>query len=156
MAARWPNDFRSTRGSSKPSRSYGTGQVSERKVEARGSPVRERRRATMSLIGPEGRKQLQLAARFATAGLELSIAIVVGYFGGRAIDGWLETTPYGAYIGLILGIIAGFRNLFLLAKSASKQASSQSVDSAPDPAHSSATDSANPHEKDPGSPHDAP
>jgi ATP synthase protein I len=86
----------------------------------------------MSLIGPEGRKQLQLAARFATAGLELSIAIVVGYFGGRAIDGWLETSPYGAYSGLILGIVAGFRNLFSLAKSASKQASSQSSDTPPD------------------------
>jgi len=82
----------------------------------------------MSLIGPEGRKQLQLAARFATAGLELSIAIVVGYFGGRAIDGWLETTPYGAYFGLILGVVAGFRNLFLLARSASKSASAQSTD----------------------------
>jgi len=82
----------------------------------------------MSLIGPEGRKQLQLAARFATAGLELSIAIVVGYFGGRFIDGWLGIAPYGAYAGLILGIIAGFRNLFLLARSASKSASAQSAD----------------------------
>jgi ATP synthase protein I len=83
----------------------------------------------MSLIGPEGKKQLQLAARFATAGLELSFAIVVGYFGGRAIDGWLETTPFGAYSGLILGVVAGFRNLFLLARSASKSASAQSTDS---------------------------
>lgn len=82
----------------------------------------------MSLIGPEGRKQLQLAARFATAGLELSIAIVVGYFGGRALDGWLDTAPYGQYAGLILGIIAGFRNLFLLARGASKAASTQSAD----------------------------
>jgi ATP synthase protein I len=87
----------------------------------------------MSLIGPEGRKQLQLAARFATAGLELSIAIVVGYFGGRAIDGWLETTPYGAYSGLILGVVAGFRNLFLLARSASKSASAPSNTSPDDP-----------------------
>ena len=89
--------------------------------------VRERKKAAMSLIGPEGRKQLQLAARFATAGLELSIAIVVGYFGGRAIDGWLETTPYGAYSGLILGVVAGFRNLFLLARSASQSASAPSI-----------------------------
>jgi ATP synthase protein I len=84
--------------------------------------------ASMSLIGPEGRKQLQLAARFATAGLELSIAIVVGYFGGRFIDGWLGSAPYGAYTGLVLGIIAGFRNLFLLARSASKSATAQSAE----------------------------
>lgn len=89
----------------------------------------------MSLIGPEGRKQLQLAARFATAGLELSIAIVVGYFGGRALDGWLDTAPYGQYAGLILGIVAGFRNLFLLARGASKSASTPSADRPPHQSH---------------------
>jgi ATP synthase protein I len=87
--------------------------------------------AAMSLIGPEGRKQLQLAARFATAGLELAVAVVVGYFGGRALDGWLETAPWGQYAGLILGVIAGFRNLFLLAQTASKAAQAQSADSPP-------------------------
>lgn len=76
----------------------------------------------MSLIGPEGRKQLQLAARFATAGLELVISIVVGYFGGRALDKWLGTEPYCGYSGLILGVIAGFRNLFVLARSATPPA----------------------------------
>jgi ATP synthase protein I len=72
----------------------------------------------MSLIGPEGRRQLELAARFAAAGLELAIAIVVGYFGGRYLDAWLGSTPYLSYFGLILGIFAGFRNLFSLAKAA--------------------------------------
>lgn len=72
----------------------------------------------MSLIGPEGRRQLQLAARFAGAGLEIAIAIVVGYFGGRYLDRWLGTGPYLSYVGLLLGIVAGFRNLFLLAKRA--------------------------------------
>jgi ATP synthase protein I len=76
----------------------------------------------MGLIGPEGRKQLQVAARFASAGLELAIAIVVGYFGGGFLDGWLGTAPYLAYGGLVLGIVAGFRNLFVLARGAQKQA----------------------------------
>jgi ATP synthase protein I len=78
--------------------------------------------AAMSLIGPEGRKQLQLAARFATAGLELVIAICVGYFGGRLLDRWFGTDPVCGYVGLILGIVAGFRNLFLLARTANKTA----------------------------------
>ena len=72
----------------------------------------------MSLIGPEGRRQLQLAARFASAGLELALAIVVGYFAGRWLDARLGTTPYLAYLGLLLGIFAGFRNLFMLARGA--------------------------------------
>jgi ATP synthase protein I len=69
----------------------------------------------MSSIGPEGRKQLQLTAEFAAAGLVLVVAITVGYFGGRALDRWLGTDPYCGYAGLVLGIVAGFRNLFQLA-----------------------------------------
>ena len=76
--------------------------------------------AAMSLIGPEGRKQLQLAARFLTAGLELALSIVVGYFGGQALDKWLGSEPYCSYAGLLLGIVAGFRNLFLLARPSAK------------------------------------
>ena len=72
----------------------------------------------MSLIGPEGRKQLKLAARFASAGFELAMAIVVGYLGGRWLDEALETEPILQYLGLLLGIVAGFRSLFSLARTA--------------------------------------
>jgi ATP synthase protein I len=78
----------------------------------------------MSLIGPEGRKQLELAARFLSAGIELAVTVVVGYFGGRWADGALNTAPYLSFLGLILGIAAGFRALFKLAKAAQKQADS--------------------------------
>ena len=54
----------------------------------------------MSLIGPEGRKQLKLAARFASVGFELVIAIVVGFFGGRWLDTTFETAPVLQYLGL--------------------------------------------------------
>ena len=76
----------------------------------------------MGFIGPEGRRQLKLTARFATAGIELVVAIIVGYFGGRYLDRWLGTDPVCGYVGLILGIIAGFRNLFLLARTANSPA----------------------------------
>jgi ATP synthase protein I len=82
----------------------------------------------MSLIGPEGRKQLQVAARFASAGLELALAIVVGYFGGRYLDGRFGTAPYLTYSGLMLGIVAGFRNLFLVARRAQRQVDTTSND----------------------------
>jgi len=93
----------------------------------------------MSLIGPEGRRQLQLAARFATAGLELVISIVVGYFGGRALDRWLDTEPYCAYAGLILGIVAGFRNLFMLARASSTPPPKNDDDEGPRPDDTSQT-----------------
>lgn len=70
----------------------------------------------MSLIGPEGRKQLQVTAAFAASGVVLVASICVGYFGGGWLDDKLGTAPYVQYVGLIFGIIAGFRNLFQLAR----------------------------------------
>jgi ATP synthase protein I len=84
--------------------------------------------AAMGSIGPEGKKQLEITAQFGAAGLVLVVAIVVGYFGGRALDRWLETEPYCAYAGLILGIVAGFRNLFQIARSASRPTSASGHD----------------------------
>jgi hypothetical protein len=87
----------------------------------------------MSLIGPEGRRQLQLAARFLTAGLELAVTVVIGYLGGRWLDGRFGTT-YLAYVGLLLGIVAGFRNLFLLARGAQASANRTDDENPEDPA----------------------
>ncbi len=70
----------------------------------------------MSLIGPEGRRQLQTAAAFAASGVVLVVSICVGYFGGGWLDDKFGTAPYVQYAGLIFGIIAGFRNLFQLAR----------------------------------------
>jgi ATP synthase protein I len=96
----------------------------------------------MSLIGPEGRKQLQLAARFASAGLELAVAIVVGYLGGNWLDEELGTKPVLQFVGLLLGIVAGFRTLFNLARQA--QARSQRDSSQEDSPKSDPQDPPNP------------
>ena len=82
----------------------------------------------MSFIGPEGKKQLKLAARFASAGLELAITIVVGYLGGRYLDRKLDTAPTIQIAGLVLGIFAGFRTLYRLARDAQKGAPSPAAD----------------------------
>ncbi len=70
----------------------------------------------MPLIGPEGREQLKVAGRVGAIGLELAIAIVIGYFGGRWLDGKLGTSPWLMWIGLGLGLVAGFRSLYRLAR----------------------------------------
>ena len=75
----------------------------------------------MGFIGPEGKRQLKLAGRFAGVGFELAAAVVLGYLGGGYLDRWLGTSPYLAYAGLVCGIIAGFRNLILLARSSQEQ-----------------------------------
>jgi ATP synthase protein I len=70
----------------------------------------------MGLIGPEGRRQLQTTAAFAASGVVLVVSICVGYFGGGWLDDKFGSAPYVRYAGLILGIVAGFRNLFQLAR----------------------------------------
>ncbi|HEX5658112.1 MAG TPA: AtpZ/AtpI family protein [Polyangiales bacterium] len=75
----------------------------------------------MSFIGPEGRRQLQTTAAFAASGVVLVVSICVGYFGGGWLDDKLGTAPYVRYAGLIFGIIAGFRNLFQLARTRARQ-----------------------------------
>jgi ATP synthase protein I len=78
--------------------------------------TREKKEGSMGFVGPESRRQLKLFARFATAGFELAASIVVGYFAGRYADDWAHTAPFLSYAGLVLGIVAGFRNLFKLAR----------------------------------------
>lgn len=70
----------------------------------------------MFLLGPEQRRQLKTAGRVGSVGLELVIAMLLGYFGGIWLDGKLGTSPYLTYVGLALGIAAGFKGLYDLVK----------------------------------------
>ncbi|UJR80089.1 F0F1 ATP synthase subunit [Sandaracinus amylolyticus] len=67
-------------------------------------------------MGPEQRKQLKTAGRVGSVGLELVIATMLGYFGGTWLDGKFGTSPILTYVGLALGIFAGFKGLYDLAK----------------------------------------
>jgi F0F1-type ATP synthase assembly protein I len=66
-------------------------------------------------LGPEGRKQMMAAGSVAAIGFELVIAICIGHFGGR----WLDTrfhTDWIQWVGLVFGLVAGFRSLYRLAR----------------------------------------
>lgn len=60
----------------------------------------------MSLIGPEGKKQLKLASRASAVGIELVLAILAGYFAGSWADRRFDTAPVLTYVGLALGLLA--------------------------------------------------
>lgn len=60
-------------------------------------------------------------ARAGTIGLNMVISTFVGYLIGSQLDKWLNTAPWFTIIFLILGIIAGFRELARLAKRASDE-----------------------------------
>ncbi len=62
------------------------------------------------------RKLLRLVGFLITVGISMVAATVIGLFIGHELDRWLDTTPWFTAIFLLIGIIAGFRNLFYYAK----------------------------------------
>jgi ATP synthase protein I len=53
-------------------------------------------------------------------GLTLVVATMLGLAGGYYLDRWLGTSPWLTLIGLLLGIAAGFVNLFRSVKRAER------------------------------------
>ena len=54
--------------------------------------------------------------RASTMGLHLVSGILVGTLLGYGIDHWLDSAPWGFFIGLLLGIAAGFNNVYIDAR----------------------------------------
>lgn len=55
-------------------------------------------------------------ARVSSIGIAMVIAIFGCFYLGRWLDRQLETEPYLTLLFLLIGIAAGFRNMYLLVK----------------------------------------
>jgi len=63
----------------------------------------------------EDRRQLIRSLGFLSGvGISLVAACMIGLAIGYYLDKWLETTPWMTLVWLGIGIIAGFRNVFIL------------------------------------------
>ena len=63
----------------------------------------------------ENNRQLFRTLGFlSSVGINLVAASVIGLAMGYYLDKWLETSPWLTLIFLLLGIVAGFRNIFIL------------------------------------------
>ena len=51
-----------------------------------------------------------------TVGITLVAATVIGLYIGLKLDGWLGTSPWLTALFLVLGLFAGFKNLFIYVK----------------------------------------
>ena len=67
--------------------------------------------------GSDRGKQIKAFARVGALGIELAASTVIGLLGGRWLDGKLGTEPWLSIVGLVLGVVAGFRSLYQTAKS---------------------------------------
>jgi len=64
----------------------------------------------------ETRRQLRTATRVGAVGLEMGIAVAVGFLLGNWLDGKFDTTPYLGLIGLLLGVGAAGKALWRTAR----------------------------------------
>lgn len=53
-------------------------------------------------------------------GIQFPVAIAIGYFFGRFVDGSLGTAPWLTLVFTLFGVIAGFVNLFRITAQASR------------------------------------
>jgi ATP synthase protein I len=58
------------------------------------------------------RKDVSALYELATLGFVFPIATAIGFFGGRWLDGVFHTRPWITIAGTVIGIAAGFANLF--------------------------------------------
>ena len=72
------------------------------------------------LLDREQREQLKQLGSLSTIGLELGLSIVLGYLGGRWLDGKLGTEPWLQWIGLALGLAAGALSLYRVVRRAQR------------------------------------
>lgn len=42
-----------------------------------------------------------------TIGTELAITVLLGFYGGRALDNWLDTEPWFLVAGVLVGVALG-------------------------------------------------
>jgi len=64
------------------------------------------------------KRMMKLLTLVSTVGISLVVATVIGILIGYYFDKWLGTAPYGFLAWLVIGIIAGFRNVYLMMQKA--------------------------------------
>ena len=68
----------------------------------------------------ETRRSIKELAYYSSLGLSVVLAIVIGLAIGVYLDRRFDSSPWCTLVFLILGIVAGFRNLALAMKKARK------------------------------------
>lgn len=63
--------------------------------------------------------------RYSTVGLELALSVLIGLFGGQWLDEKLGTGGWLTFLGLALGVTAGFRSLWQQLQRANRDAERQ-------------------------------
>jgi F0F1-type ATP synthase assembly protein I len=71
-------------------------------------------------VDPDAKNLLQKASTYSSIGIFMGLAVLIGFLGGRWLDTRFHTQPYLMLSGLLVGIVAGFRELYRLARKGMK------------------------------------
>jgi ATP synthase protein I len=63
----------------------------------------------------DNRQLFRSLAMVSSIGISVVLAIAIGVWFGLTLDRWLNTTPWFFYIFLLIGIAAGFKNVYVIA-----------------------------------------
>lgn len=63
----------------------------------------------------EKKRLIKTLGMISTMGISMAVAIALGVYIGWTLDKWLDTRPWFFFIFLFFGIVAGFRNIFIIA-----------------------------------------
>ncbi len=66
------------------------------------------------------RKYIKLLALVSTMGISMGLALVIAIVVGYYLDKWFKTSPVFFLIFMVLGIVAGFRNIYVIMKRTEK------------------------------------
>lgn len=64
----------------------------------------------------ETKKYVRLLALVSSMGISMGLSLVIGLAIGYYLDKWLGTQPVFFFIFLLFGIVAGFRNVYIIMK----------------------------------------
>jgi F0F1-type ATP synthase assembly protein I len=80
--------------------------------------ISTRRRDTGTpAIDPDAKNMWRIAGTTGAVGIEIAVAIIIGYLGGRFLDRKLGTTPWISYAGLLAGMGAAVKALMRVVRS---------------------------------------
>jgi len=71
-------------------------------------------------VQEETKKYIKLLAQVSTMGISMVLALVISIAIGYYLDKWFQTSPWFFLIFMVLGIVAGFRNIYVIMKRTEK------------------------------------
>lgn len=85
-------------------------------------------------MDPEAKKMWGIAASTGAVGLEIAVAIGIGYLGGQFLDRKLGSAPWLMWVGFAAGVGAGIKALVRVVRSYKKTlADEEAEENRPDP-----------------------